>query len=186
MAPNNNQCCADQMSFMLICHSSLMNTISDWNNVFPWCIIQLPFTSKVNMTTTRRLEYLPGYSVSRSAVYSSASSSHPLKPTTACSEIGFVLPGLLKPVNPSAFKGLTYSPAMGEVELKYFSAIKHLTKEELCRIREYSSFSWEQNKGIWCVVTNTPLISPIPLPAYILTAIFTLMNHSSFFHLFSI
>lgn len=79
----------------------------------------------------QRLEYVQVHCVSRCVAYSSTLCSHPRRPTSACSEIGFVFPGLLKPVNHRVFEGLTYFPAMRETEHEGFMAIKHLTKEEL-------------------------------------------------------
>ncbi len=128
-----------------------------------------------------RLEYLLVHSVSCCVVYLSAPSSHPWKPTSACSEIGFVFPGLLKPVNHRAFEGLTYFPAIGEMEHQSFWQLNTSPKKNFdshtVKVRNTVPSLEQWIEVIRCLVINWSLVSLIPLPFDMLIAIFTL-DHS--------
>lgn len=168
-------------SFSLICHSPFKK-ICQIETMF---LLYLLFDFHLRPKSTwkkRRLEYLLVHSVCCCVVYLSAPSSHPWKPTSACSEIGFVFPGLLKPVNHRAFEGLTYFPAIGEMEHQSFWQLNTSPKKNFdshtVKVGNTVPSPEQWIEVIWCLVTNWSLVSPIPLPFNMLIAILTLMDHS--------
>lgn len=142
---------------------------------FPWFIIQLPFLSKVNMKTTRRLEYLSTQCKSLCGIFVSPKLS-PLKTNISSYWNRICAAWVIESSEPQGLWGFNIFSSNGRDGTPGLSAIKHLTKEELrlCRTRT------QPKSGILFLLSSNEqklygvlwLTDPsFPVPPYLLTCL---------------